>query len=126
MSIPTPPAELEHLASRLEAWGLFRLIEAHGGLRLYIPRTPKDTDELVKLLGMEATQKLAAEWGGDYLKVPLARAWFARCLLAQGQSQRQIARAMRTTENTVRTLLQGTYDEAGTARRDPRQIGLPL
>ena len=126
MNLPAPPAELEHLASRLGAWGLFKLIEAHGGLRLYIPRTPKPDDDLVALLGMEATQKLAAEWGGDYLKVPLARAWFARCLLAQGQSQRQIARHMRTTENTVRLLLQGAYDEASTARRDPRQIGLPL
>lgn len=118
MNLPTPPAELENLASRLGAWGLFKLIEAHGGLRLYIPRTPKEKDDLVQLLGLEAVQKLAAEWGGDYLRVPLARAWFARCLLAQGNSQRQIARAMRTTENTVRTLLH--------TGPDTRQMGLPL
>jgi hypothetical protein len=126
MNLPTPPAELEPLASRLGAWGLFKLIDAHGGLRLYIPRRPRDTDDLGALLGMEAVEKLAAEWGGDYLKVPLARAWFARCLEAQGLSQRRIARHMRTTENTVRLLLQGLAPGADTPRRDPRQAGLPL
>ena len=126
MNLPAPPAELEHLASRLGARGLFKLIDAHGGLRLYVPRRLRATDDLVALLGLEAAEKLVAEWGGDYLRVPLARAWFARCLQAQGLSHRLIARHMRTTENTVRLLLQGLSPGADTPRRDPRQTGLPF
>lgn len=126
MNLPPPPAELEHLARCLGAGGLFKLIEAHGGTRLYIAQAPKEGSDLVQLLGLEAAEKLAADWGGDYLRVPLARAWFARCLLAQGHTQRDIARHMRTTENTVRLLLQSAGAEAQTPRQDKRQIGLPL
>lgn len=118
MTLPPPPAELAHLADALGAEALFKLIEAHGGARLYVAQVPRDGSDLVALLGAEAAAKLAATWGGDYLKVPLARAWFARCLKARGFSQGMIARHMRTTENTVRLLLNGGPDT--------RQMGLPL
>lgn len=126
MNLPTPPAELEHLASRLGAWGLFKLIEAHGGTRLFIAQAPKPESDLVQLLGQDAAGKLAADWGGDYLKVPLARAWYARCLIAQGHTQRRVATLMRTTENTVRLLLQSASAEGDAPKRDTRQIGLPF
>lgn len=118
MNLPPPPAELAHLAELLGAEGLFRLLDTHGGTRLYVPRTPAPASPLAVLLGMAAAEQLAAEWGGDYLRVPLAKAWMARCLRARGYSHGMIARHMRTTENTVRLMLQGPPDT--------RQISLPL
>lgn len=124
MTLPPPPAELEALAACLGAEGLFKLIRHCGGLRIYVPGNPRQGQELVDLLGLPLVEALARQWGFDYLKVPLARAWFARCLLAQGMTQRGIALEMRTTENTVRLLLRGGTPPD--AQRDTRQIGLPL
>lgn len=118
MTIPPPPAELAPLAQLVGAEALFRLIDAHGGTRLYVPRRPRPDMALVQLLGMDAVQALSAEYDTTQLRVPLARPWFARCLRAQGLSHAAIARRMRTTENTVRVMLAGPPDT--------RQMGLPL
>jgi hypothetical protein len=118
MNLPPPPAELAHLAEPLGAEKLFALIDAHGGTNLYIPRAPGEDMPIAKLLGLPAAQALASHWGGDTLRVPLARAWMARCLRARGYSHAMIARHLRTTENTVRLMLQ--------PKPDTRQMGLPL
>ena len=77
-----------------------------------------EDSDLVALVGADGARALAREWGGNALKVPLARSWVARVLRARGLSQARIARHMRTTENTVRLMLQGPPDT--------RQLGLPL
>lgn len=89
------------LASLIGAAAALRLIEAHGGTRLYVPRQIEESPRLVEMLGIDGARRLSAEYGGDYLKVPLARMWRAARYRAEGLSYAQIARRLGCTESTV-------------------------
>lgn len=99
MTTPPPPAELDYLVRPLGAAATLALIERHGGTRLYVPRAP--SAELLACLGAEAAAALCAEWGGNYLKPPLAKGWRALVYRAAGDSYSQIARRLGCTEKAV-------------------------
>lgn len=99
--LPPPPAELDWLSQHLPPPALLALIEAFGGTRIYVPKSPNQASPLVQAIGRDAAALLAAAHGGDELNIPIARHWQVRCLKAQGLSYSQIALRLRITENSV-------------------------
>lgn len=110
MTSPPPPAELAALSRLLAPAELLALVEACGGNRLYIPARPARGSPVVRAIGAAAAQRLAEGYGGQQLKVPLARAWLVRTYASQGMSQPQIARRLRITESAVWRLLRDARD----------------
>lgn len=105
MTPPPPPAELGALSRHLSPAELRALVEHCGGVRLYVPLRPGRGSPVVRAVGLAAAQRLAQGFGGQQLKVPLARAWLVRVFAAENLSQSQIARRLRITESTVWRLL---------------------
>ncbi len=104
-AIDWSPAELRFLTDLIGVPAAFRLIELHGGARVSVPKGVNQGSRLARDIGLAEARRLAARWGGDTLKVPLARYWRARVYRAQGLSYRAIARRLGVTEGTVHTYL---------------------
>jgi DNA-binding NarL/FixJ family response regulator len=107
---PPPPAELAALSRLLAPAELLALVEHCGGTRIYVPTRPSRGSPVTRAVGAAAAARLAEGYGGQQLKVPLARAWLVRTYAAQGQSQSQIARRLRITESAVWRLLRDARD----------------
>ena len=116
------PAELAWIAEHLGAIGALKLIEAFGGVRIYVPRKPPARSPLAHALGLADARRLAAAYGGDTIKVPLARAWRLRLYRDVGMSYAEIARKLGMTQEGVQMQLQ----RAGMTNRESRQAELPL
>ncbi|MBY0432215.1 MAG: hypothetical protein K2Q10_13535 [Rhodospirillales bacterium] len=119
-------AELAELAGRAAALGL---AHARGGTVAYIP-TPdhvRDDHWLAAACGLDAARRIAADYAGTTIKVPLgpfsgnrARVRAAiRAGIAAGRSDRDIARSAGVDESTVRR-----HRARGRAETDPRQGSL--
>jgi transcriptional regulator with XRE-family HTH domain len=118
MNAPPPPAELEPIASRIGAAATLALIEAHGGCRVFVARQPNQGSELARDIGLPAARALAERWGGEWLIVPLARAWRVRLYRLRGDTHREIARRLGITEKQVQKLLHN----AGLTRPPQRDL----
>lgn len=102
----------------------FTLVEAHAGMRLYVPADPARSD-LPDTIGMNATLRLAQSWLGCYIKVPLARDFRARRYIESGMSNRAIAQRLGMTESAVERLLKRIRQNKPLPRltkKDTRQI----
>lgn len=116
----------QELMDTLGEDGFFRLVEAHAGLRLYIP-AHIDRSELSDTIGIEATARLCNLYRGGYIKVPLAREFRALRYREAGLSNKDIARRLGLTETGVELLFQRarrTKPERGSKPQDPRQLRL--
>jgi len=101
---PTTP-EVARLVRLIGAEAAFRLLEARGGVALFIPRDAARS-QLVDIVGEDAVRKLASTMGGLEYRVPLAREW--RIIVHRvlhKRSYREIALTVGCTESAVwRTL----------------------
>lgn len=95
------PAEISWLADLVGAECALLVIELHGGTRLKIPAEPNQGSALALEIGLEPTQRLAAAFGGEQVKVPLLKWWRARVYRAQGMSYAAIARRLGCNEAQV-------------------------
>jgi Mor family transcriptional regulator len=111
----------------IEAIGLanaMKLVEAFGGVRIYLPLPENVTadNEVAKVIGVEATRKLAEAWGGRYARptIPLARRHFRAVVKAEIRRERadktipELARKYQTTERNI-------YRYLGEAPPDPER-----
>lgn len=87
-----------------------RLAESFGGTRLYVPTRLPDDHEIIRAVGPKAAALLVERLAPDTIRVPLARETLARHYRAEGQSNAQIARALRITETGVDKLFQRLPD----------------
>lgn len=94
----------EELLDLLGEDGLFRLAEAHGGTRLYVPGNI-DRSELPAQIGIDNAARLSNLFPGGYIRVPLARVLRAKRYRENGESNAQIARRLGLTEHGVQRLL---------------------
>lgn len=118
MSEPRLTAVLIEL---LGAGGLVRLAEYKGGTRLYVP-SAGDGGALAGMIGAEAARALSARYGGDYIRVPLARELRARHYRAAGASNAEIARRLGMSESGVDRLFNAMPNKPAKGRAaDPRQ-----
>lgn len=118
MTLPRPPVEIGWITDLIGPDGALELIEAAGGTCVYVPREPSAGSPLTKMVGIERARALAAEYGGEEIRVPLCKVWRAWCYRAQGYSLAAIAVKLNCLDNTVRRMLR--------ARPDDLQMVLPL
>ena len=119
---------LDRLVALLGDEATLALVVWRGGQRLYIPGTSgrAQASQVESQLGEAATRALAAEFGGTYLSVPLAKRWRARIYRARGDSYAAIARLLGCSESAVWRHLQGADEEVAPLIRDPRQRAFPF
>lgn len=116
--LPRPPAHVEPFVRALGPRGAVRFLLAFGGAEMHFAQAPTRRGRLVQAVGAEGAARLAAEFGGLRLRVPLAKAWLARMLAAEGHSVAEIARRLRWSDVAVRRALRGAArDAAGDARQ---------
>lgn len=80
------------------------LVEARGGIRLFVPEDPTDS-QLIDIIGGQAAHRLARKYGRCYIKVPLARTMRALRMVRQGKTNTEVALHLRITESGVEKLL---------------------
>lgn len=105
--------------------GFFRLTEAYAGVRLFVPRNPERSD-VPERIGYETAALLSKAYGGNYLRVPLARTLRARRYRAMEMSNRDIAIRLGLTETAVQKIFT-REKKAGRemrSKRDPRQLDM--
>ncbi|MGC4407541.1 winged helix-turn-helix transcriptional regulator [Rhizobium rosettiformans] len=106
--------------------GFFALVEAHAGVRLYVPEDLARS-ELPKAIGFENAARLSKLYPCGYIKVPLARPFRALRYREAGMSNRDIARRLGLTESGVEKLLKRARTAnpgRGGKPKDPRQLEL--
>ncbi|MBX9593694.1 MAG: hypothetical protein K2X46_04980 [Roseomonas sp.] len=119
ITIPIP-AEMAEIAGMLETpENLLRLLEAHAGTRVFIPKTATASTRLAQSIGIEGAARLAAMYGGDYLQVPIARAWRVKVYREQRWPQTRIATKLGITESQVWRLLRDAGLTAPQRRNTP-------
>jgi hypothetical protein len=117
MNNPPPPAVLRDVELIGEALAL-RLVELHGGRRVFVPRRAAAGQKLAVELSPEAEAALVEEFGGGNIEVPLCKDWRARIYRARGMTHAAIAERLGCGEWAVRSYLR--------LPDSVRQMDLPL
>ena len=118
------PITLQEMEQLIGTKAVLLLVAKYGGVRLYVPQKISAEHELAKLIGIDAAEKLAREYGSSTHEIPKA-------LLASIDrrnteikneykmlSQRQLARKYGLTERQIRNIVTGGNGE------DQNQMGL--
>jgi Mor family transcriptional regulator len=121
------PGVLKDIAALIGLPGTLRLVEAYGGVRLYVPKRIDAEHALAQLLGVESATQLAEVYGGElHFDIPravvatrAARDKSIRAERAAGSSHRALALQYRLSERQIRNVLGDTPETA-----DDRQVGL--
>lgn len=104
--------ELKSLVETLGQDGTLKLIEAFGGTRVIVPARRPAAHRLLDVLGQRDFDRLCAQYRGEVVNVPLARAWRISLYAAQNLSRSEIARRAGCSENMVYIHLRGARDKA--------------
>lgn len=107
MKIPPPPPSLALYVDALGIDNTLRLIEAHGGTTIWIPKgvnnsSAKRRKELEDEFGAAMVKELIALFGGGPIEVPLAKPWRAELYKAQGMTMTEIARKLGLSYRTIK------------------------
>jgi Mor family transcriptional regulator len=105
------PGILYEIVQNIGEEATAKLIAKHGGTSFYVPSRMFLNHALARLLGLEAAQYLAAEYGGLTVEIPRAvsvlrdqRNRLIRADLATGLSQHECAIKYKLTTRTVRKI----------------------
>ncbi len=104
----------------------FALVEAHAGIRLYVPADPHRS-KLPETIGHDAALRLARAYPGGYIRVPLAREFRTVRYTRSGMTNSEIARRLGVTERGVEQLLKRARTQEPVRRprkKDPRQLDM--
>jgi len=105
IGLPPPTLEIRRFADLLGHEGLLLFLERFAGQRIYVPRTTTEHSEISKEVGLDIARALSAEYGGQYLKVPVAREWRVLVYKSQGVSYRQMAKRLGCSEDAIWLIL---------------------
>lgn len=119
------PSILQDMAELIGLPATLKLVEAYGGVRLYIPKRFDPDHPLVKLVGHAHAAKLCESYGGElHFDIPravaatrAARDARMRNDRALGATHRELALRYVLTERQIRNIL-------GDDEEDDRQVGL--
>lgn len=111
----------DELMDALGEEGFLALTEAHGGVRLYVPKDALGS-QLSSEIGTDHAARLSKLFPGGYIRVPLAREFRARHYRSCGDSNSMIARRLGLTEAGVDKLFSRSPKPIGGRKKDPRQI----
>ena len=111
---------MQELLSAIGQEATVKLVSNFGGLRLYVPQSPRPADAIARCVGFSNALKLARVWGGDRMDVPRPALRRARILdlRARGMSVEAIARELQCTTRCV-------YQVLADSRRAVRSISAP-
>jgi hypothetical protein len=90
MIFPPPPPPLEPFVRLIGPELTLRLLETHGGTRIFVPLV-RGGGYLSRDLTAEAEAALISEFGGCWISVPLAKGWRAVIYDSEGMDIRRIA-----------------------------------
>lgn len=116
MTAPRPPAHIQRYVDALGLDQTVTFLLHFGGADLYIAQRPTERSELVRVIGQEAAERLAAHADRLPARVPTAKPWLAAVMKAQGLPAEQIARRLHVSNVTVRRWF--SQVEADRIRRD--------
>lgn len=109
--MPKPTAQVAVYVEILGAELTVKFLLNFGGADLYLAQNPKGKSQVEALVGFEKTRALAAQDHRLPRRVPLAKKWLAQMLSWQGHSTAQIARTLRTSDTSVRRMLQTAQNQ---------------
>lgn len=95
------PATIEPIVRAIGRERAVRLFLRFGGSTVYIAKRPQEQSRLAMVIGEHAMAALARHMGQGHLKVPLANAWIARQLAAEGVSRAEMCRMIRVSRTTL-------------------------
>lgn len=108
ITIDQLPPVARDVAALIGLPATLRLIDKHGGLRVFVPMAPPPGHPLAELLGMAAADKLARAYGGGDIevpRVPLRRHAVLIAAFEAGRSYSQLAREHNMTLRNVKLIL---------------------
>ena len=112
------PSSLREIAALAGMAATLAIVEAYGGIELYIPSGELSADhDLVKLVGRRAAESLQLAYPGETLIIPLAARAARAIRNAEMRRDRAvlsaaaIARKYRTTERNVRAICAALADD---------------
>ena len=122
---PTPADDTGHLplVAAIGSTAAVSLFLKFGGSTVYVPEQPQTGSRLVLAIGAPAVAALRQKLGRGHLKVPLANAWIARQLDAQGVPRAEMCRMMRVSRTSLSGYLNGTGDGRARAGRSTVRRG---
>ena len=115
------PDSLRQVAEATTLAAALQLVSDFGGTEIYVPKNPKASSSLAKSIGIVQARRLAEQYGGESILIPVAeqhrfqhKLAKVREMLEQGMTVPQIARyfgnTMRTAYNLKRRIA-GTDDD---------------
>ncbi len=117
---------MQELLSAIGQEATVKLVSNFGGLRLYVPQSPRPADAIARCVGFSNALKLARLWGGDRMDVPRPALRRARILdlRASGMSVEAIAREMQCTTRRVYQVLAESRRAVRATSAPSTEIGL--
>ncbi|QIB34766.1 hypothetical protein [Ancylobacter pratisalsi] len=104
MTLPRPIGAIARFAQIIGPEAAFRLAEAHGGTRVYVPHKAAGSD-LAKIIGDDAAALMTTEWQGVQVKIPVAREWRCVTYRSRGDTYDDIALRLGCDISTVHKIL---------------------
>jgi DNA-binding NarL/FixJ family response regulator len=114
--LPPPTEDVARLVELIGDAATLRLLEARGGVRIYIA-DPAEGRALVEIVGLDAAAALQGKYGNTRIKVPVGRQWRVLCYKARGLSRPQIALKVGCSETTVDDIIK-RYGRPATSQLD--------
>ena len=110
----------EELAAIVGDDAAYTFVCRRAGDRCYIPKTA--TPQLVEFLGgdAKAAARMAREFGGETLQIPIARTWRIQKLYRDGVPVREIALALCCSQTYVHAVMRRSANAGGADRRVPK------
>jgi DNA-directed RNA polymerase specialized sigma24 family protein len=106
------PPSMRRIAAIIGEEKTFELISKLGGTMVYVAGKAQPETLLVDAIGAAAARKLAKEFGGTHLDLPVATRAVTLWLKSRGHSNNEIARIQRISAHTVARRLAGLRDDA--------------
>jgi hypothetical protein len=103
----------------------FKLVEAFGGRRLYVPKTPRENQIAWNVVGEKCAKIMSSKFGGDALAIPIARRWRIMVYRERGMTHQCIARLVGCHEGNVWKVLREMGLTSSTRQRHstPLRVG---
>ncbi|OOZ41642.1 hypothetical protein BOW53_02890 [Solemya pervernicosa gill symbiont] len=103
------PQSIQDLADVVGIDGVLKIVEARGGIWLYVPRKANDDHWLARLIGFPALQQLVKIYAGEEIEIPRCAKSLKRAKdleiangIKEGASGAQLARQHHYTERGIR------------------------
>lgn len=105
---PLPTAQVEPFVEVLGTELTVVFLLEFGGAELYVGSRFLIHGEVAQLLGIPKATALGEISHRLPRRIPLAKQWLSKCLLAEGHSKAAIARKLRVSDVSVRRWLRGS------------------